>query len=542
MSYYRLLNLSMEPFSNSPDPEFFFQSRQHMDCLQKLEISVRLRRGLNVVIGEVGTGKTTLCRQLIRLLADDGRLDVHLILDPHFVSPMEFLLSLARMFGLSGEIQSGNSEWTIKGMIQEHLLAKGVEQGKITLVIVDEGQKIPDFCLEILRELLNFEVNEYKLLQIVVFAQKEFERSLVRHPNFADRISLYRTLGPLPFGEMKDMIRFRLEKAANGGAIPEFLSFTGLLGMYRATGGFPRKIIHLSHRILLSLIIKNRSRAGWFLVKSCARTTFNRKRRRGGGVMSRASGFGLSGLPSELRRGRPFRNGDGDDPGSLPAVAEAAGNLDREKDWLTAPFSPESGPDLAVPMGDPPAAGIPAVADETSNPVPPPLPAPSCPAIDAPDMLGRLTVTGRDSLERMISTVYGVFTGDHLEKVIKANPHIENGNGLNVGVRIGFPALPSLQSPLPPGGLYLQVAETDDLRSAYAMVAGGKVGAMPVRLLPYRAPGGALKFSVLLKYCYIDEEMARSDLEDLSSRGLSGCRVLEGWEEGTVFLANGTMQ
>jgi general secretion pathway protein A len=222
---------------------------------------------------------------------------------------MEFLLSLARMFGLSGQVRPGGSEWMIKGMIQEHLLARGVEQGRITLVIIDEGQKVPDFCLEILRELLNFEVNEYKLLQVVIFAQKEFERSLVRYPNFADRISLYRVLGPLPFREMRDMIRFRLEKAAGGRTIPEFLSPLGFLGMYRATGGFPRKIIHLCHQILLTLIIKNQSRAGWFLVKVCARATFNPKRRRGGGAMGRASGFGLAGLPAVLRRGRPFRNG-----------------------------------------------------------------------------------------------------------------------------------------------------------------------------------------------------------------------------------------
>ena len=60
MEYFSILNLNKEPFSNSPDPDFFFHSRQHLDCLQKLELSLRLRRGLNVIIGDVGTGKTTL--------------------------------------------------------------------------------------------------------------------------------------------------------------------------------------------------------------------------------------------------------------------------------------------------------------------------------------------------------------------------------------------------------------------------------------------------------------------------------------------------
>jgi len=82
MEYFKLLNLDKEPFSNSPDPDYFFKSRQHNECLQKLELSLRLRRGLNVVIGEVGTGKTTLCRQMIKKFSRDEQFETHLILDP----------------------------------------------------------------------------------------------------------------------------------------------------------------------------------------------------------------------------------------------------------------------------------------------------------------------------------------------------------------------------------------------------------------------------------------------------------------------------
>jgi general secretion pathway protein A len=84
MDYFKIFNLSKEPFSNSPDPDFFSFSRGHVGCLQKIELSLRLRRGLSVVIGDVGAGKTTLCRQLIRKFAGDEKVDAHLILDPHF--------------------------------------------------------------------------------------------------------------------------------------------------------------------------------------------------------------------------------------------------------------------------------------------------------------------------------------------------------------------------------------------------------------------------------------------------------------------------
>ena len=88
MKYYEILNLKTEPFSNSPDPELFYDSEQHVACIQQLELSLRLKRGLNTVIGDVGTGKTTLCRQLIRKFSNDEDFICHLILDPIFSNPL----------------------------------------------------------------------------------------------------------------------------------------------------------------------------------------------------------------------------------------------------------------------------------------------------------------------------------------------------------------------------------------------------------------------------------------------------------------------
>ena len=98
MDYFKILNMTKEPFSNSPDPAFFFQSQQHVQILQKLELAIRLRRGLNVVVGHVGTGKTTLCRQLIRRFDGDPKVETHLILDSHMNTPLEFLTTGCHLF------------------------------------------------------------------------------------------------------------------------------------------------------------------------------------------------------------------------------------------------------------------------------------------------------------------------------------------------------------------------------------------------------------------------------------------------------------
>ncbi len=184
MDYFKILNLKREPFGNSPAPEFFFLSTEHVACLQQLELAVRLRRGLNVVMGDVGTGKTTLCRQLILRFSesedDCNEFETHLILDPNFSTPGEFLSAVALTFRVPG-MEAAESEWQLKELIKKYLFQKGVDENKTVVLIIDEGQKIPDFCREILREFLNYETNENKLLQIIIFAQNDCCRANIEY-------------------------------------------------------------------------------------------------------------------------------------------------------------------------------------------------------------------------------------------------------------------------------------------------------------------------------------------------------------------------
>jgi len=279
MDYFSILNLNKEPFSNSPDPEYFYQSRQHFGCLQKLELSLRLRRGLNVVIGDVGTGKTTLCRQLIRSFATDDKVETHLILDPYFKSSSEFLAKVAEMFE-GAKASSDADDWQLKEIIKQYIFRRGVDEKKTVVLIIDEGQKIPVFCLEILREFLNYETNEYKLLQIAIFAQKEFDEILKEYTNLADRINLYHLLEPLDFRDTRLMIQFRLKQSSAESKTPLFFSYPALWAIYISTGGYPRKIINLCHRTILTMIIQNRSRIGWFMVRSCIKRDFSESRKK----------------------------------------------------------------------------------------------------------------------------------------------------------------------------------------------------------------------------------------------------------------------
>lgn len=270
--YFRLLDFQREPFSNTPDPDFFCLSRQYTECLQKIEFTLRMRRGLSVILGEVGTGKTTLCRHLIRKLAPNPRIETHLVLDPYFSSPREFLTSLARLFGPPPK-DPEPSQLTLKEHIHRYLMARHHEN-KLVILIIDEAQELKEFCLEILREILNYETEQHKLLQVIIFAQREFQDTLSANPGFSDRVSLYHELGPLGFRETRAMIQFRLDRASAPPAQGRPLfTLPALYAVYRATGGYPRKIITLCHRIVLTMIIQGRRRARRPLVRSCIKRT-----------------------------------------------------------------------------------------------------------------------------------------------------------------------------------------------------------------------------------------------------------------------------
>lgn len=262
MSYYSILGLVRDPFVATPDPDLFFRCPHQIDNLERLEISVRLRRGLNVVLGPVGTGKSTLSRHFMRILADNPDFVTVLMLDPFFECERDFLVWLNREFEIPGASEA-TSIWQLKDNLKNKLYSLGVEQNKTVCLIVDEGQKITDQCMEVLRELLNYETNDYKLLQIVIFAQEEYEERLNAIPNLKDRVYETLYLRSFTFSETMRLITTRLDLCKGEGVSRPIFTFPGYLAVFMATRGFPRKIIQLCHKTILSVVAHEKSRATW---------------------------------------------------------------------------------------------------------------------------------------------------------------------------------------------------------------------------------------------------------------------------------------
>ena len=264
MDLYSALGLAQEPFSTTADPAFMYASKEHREALLRLQLSLRQRRGLNVVIGDIGVGKTTLCRKLYDEISREEGYQIRIIDDPSFRSEFQFMGYLLQAFGVE---RKGRSGYDFKERFRNFLLERA-EAGETLILLVDEGQILAPPILEMIRMFLNFETDKYKLLQLVIFAQLELLEKLRERRNFLDRIALRYILNPLQEFEVTEMVRFRLEVAGWTGERPLFTD-EAVHAIYEATGGLPRPITMLCHNALEYLVLNEREVVDPEVVERC---------------------------------------------------------------------------------------------------------------------------------------------------------------------------------------------------------------------------------------------------------------------------------
>jgi len=537
MDYFRILNLKKEPFSNSPDPDFFYESGRHLECLQKIELAVRLRRGLNLVVGDVGTGKTTLCRQLIRKFAADGNIDTHLILDPGFESPLEFLFAVAEMFNkeIVNKEQHGKNigERQLKEIIKQNIFSRGVDKGKIIVLIIDEGQKMPLDCLEILREFLNFETNEAKLLQIIIFAQREIEKNLENYENFADRINLYHILKPMNFSDTKSMIEYRFEKSADAaGHTFNPFSYFALWAIYRFTRGYPRKIVTLCHTSILAMIIQNKTTAGLRLVRSCIKRSIYKKR---------FSMFAVVLIICLISIPLIYRFWPGILKESLSSdsrkIEASLQDLPILPDVIKKPLLTQEVPETTESVKIESVK----IEDAECKPLEDYIP------LTQPVVLGRVSMKQDETLWKLIKKIYGVCTPQYLKAVLLMNPEIENQDHIEVGQKITLPAIPVEKKIFPEDVWLIKLENKATLEDAleylrlypvllYPALYHGK--SFSTRLITYWNNREGLKYALCFKDFFITEESALKYFSSLDLAVYPAGEVILLRTDETLFFTN----
>jgi general secretion pathway protein A len=247
LPYLRFFDLKEEPFSTVPSPRYVFLTSVHSASLEKTAYVVGAKKGLSVVFGDTGTGKSSLARLLHQKFMDNGFVSV-LLTNPNYPTPNSLLRTIAQEFGTT------RTDKSFKGMLdifKAYLFEQAMDQGKTVVLIIDEAQTLRFPLLELLRQLINYETNEMKLLQLVLFAQNELRLKLAhsRGRNFCNRIVMASTLEPLIEAEIADMIAFRWSVASGGNPHP--FEPQALRAIFEHSQGLPRAAAILADNSLL---------------------------------------------------------------------------------------------------------------------------------------------------------------------------------------------------------------------------------------------------------------------------------------------------
>ncbi|MES2899194.1 MAG: AAA family ATPase [Pseudomonadota bacterium] len=262
------------PFSITPDTSFFFTSPHSQEALNTLLVAARAGEGFIKITGEVGTGKTLLCRKFMASLGDEF---VTAYIPNPYLEPRTLMLALA-----------DELEITLEKDVDQHQLLKSITQrlvdlamkGKQVLLCLDEAQAIPVESLEALRLLTNLETEKRKLLQIVLFGQPELNRKLeldvIRQ--LAQRITFHYHLGPLSRDEVEYYLAHRLRIAGFTGA--RLFSRGAVSKLYAASGGIPRLINILSHKALMLTYGEGKQQVSARNMRDAAKDTVSTKRSR----------------------------------------------------------------------------------------------------------------------------------------------------------------------------------------------------------------------------------------------------------------------
>lgn len=243
--YEAFFNLDDSPFVLTPDPRFLLRSKSHHEILSTLLYGITSQKGLLALIGDVGTGKTTLCRALLRELP--GEVQSALVLNPH-LSDVELVGTILDDLGIE---RRGSTKGELMTTLNQHLLAAGAE-GKTVVVVLDEAQQMTDEALEQIRILSTLETATRKLLQIVLAGQPELEEKLQRRElrQLDQRIGIRCYLEPLSRKDTYRYIEHRLRIAGLPGSVP--FTRAAMARIFHYSGGVPRVINLVCDRALMA--------------------------------------------------------------------------------------------------------------------------------------------------------------------------------------------------------------------------------------------------------------------------------------------------
>ncbi|MGR6873802.1 AAA family ATPase [Pseudomonas sp. HK3] len=264
MIYEHYFALTQRPFSIAPNPNFLYACGQYKEALAALEYGMLHRGGFVLLTGEVGTGKTTLCKFLLQSIPQDT--EVALVLHPQ-LDRLELLHLICKEFGLNS--QGLLKESQLIDLLTEFLL-QVYSKGGYSVLIIDEAQHLDESVLELIRLLTNLETHEDKLLQIILLGQPELKERLNKYQlrQLNQRFTARFHLNGLSFLQVRSYLDHRVEVA---GGRDSLFSVSSAWLLYRLTNGIPRLINVLADRCLMGCYAEQKKQVTPFMVWRAAK-------------------------------------------------------------------------------------------------------------------------------------------------------------------------------------------------------------------------------------------------------------------------------
>ena len=262
--YETFFGLSEKPFNVTPDTHYLYPSPQHEGVINTLLYGIRERKGFLLLVGEVGTGKTTSLRALLNRLGSE--VQTSLILNP-LISTVELIKCINTDFGceMGGE--------TVKEQLDalNSFVLENNRQGRNAVVIIDEAQNLSEEALEMTRLLSNLETETSKLLQIILVGQPELEEKLSQKSlrQLSQRIQIFCRLTPLDFPQTESYLKYRLGRAGPHPAIA--FEKSAVKELHKISGGIPRIINTVCELALLAAFSRDTRVITRPLIRAAAR-------------------------------------------------------------------------------------------------------------------------------------------------------------------------------------------------------------------------------------------------------------------------------
>ena len=263
--YQGFFGLRELPFNITPDPRFLYLSPTHQEALRHLRYGIAEKKGFIVLVGEVGCGKTTLCRKFLTEL-DPQHYDTALVLNPRVTETQMLKAILTEL----GEPNLARSKNDLVAQMNQVLLDR-IAKGREIVLIIDEAQNLEVGVLEQVRLLSNLETDRQKLLQIVLMGQPELKEILARRElrQLRQRILVHCELQPLSETDTRQYVQHRLSLAGANGR-PTFTRWA-LRSIHQRSCGVPRVVNTLCDRALLSAFVRDSTEVSYWDVRRAAR-------------------------------------------------------------------------------------------------------------------------------------------------------------------------------------------------------------------------------------------------------------------------------